>query len=112
MKSITTLTLSVSLLASLLVLVTVLAITALGGKDSRAEADEPAEVVTMECRGNANANPAIITVVTAASSAGAPAVPTGQNTNCAQALADLLNAGFASEGGLNPDLTYTLIKSD
>lgn len=71
------------------------------------------KVVIVSCRVGADATPLEfreIKVAGASSSANAPQVPTGGQTNCAQTLAMLLNAGFAFvnvEGGASGAL-YTL----
>ena len=55
-----------------------------------ADDDETNDVVVMQCTSSGLTYKTFL----ASSSANAPAVPTGAATNCAQNLADLLDAGF------------------
>ena len=76
---------------------------------SESESVQPKDVVTMHCTGDF---PGGYKIFSTSSSANAPTITTGPGTNCAQALADLLDASFqmqiveTADGGV----VYILIR--
>jgi len=101
------------IIATTVVVSALLGVTMISESESQVTPPPPSlasDVVIMNCGGT---GPPPVFTFAASSSANAPTVPTGFTSNCAQNLADLLDAGFkvqiVSAGSIG-DVIYTLIR--